>query len=91
MEEFKEPLTIKELSITPNPVAEKATITATQAYHNASLLVFSTLGKETISYPWPEGETTMQLDIRRFLPGTYQLILLTNTNNKEVGKLVVGR
>ncbi len=91
MEELKEPLTIKELSITPNPVAEKATITATQAYHNASLLVFSTLGKETISYPWPEGETTMQLDIRRFLPGTYQLILLTNTNNKEVGKLVVGR
>ncbi len=91
MEELKEPLTIKELSITPNPATEKATITATQAYHNASLLVFSTLGKETISYPWLEGETTMQLDIHRFLPGTYQLILLTNTNNKEVGKLVVGR
>lgn len=91
MEELKEPLTIKELSITPNPVAEKATITATQAYHSASLLIFSTLGKETISYPWPEGETIMQLDIRRFPSGTYQLILLTNTTHKEVGKLVVGR
>jgi len=91
MEEPEEPLTLKELSITPNPATEKATITATQAYHNASLLIFSTLGKETISYPWPEGETTMQLDVHRFPSGTYQLILLTNTTHKEVGKLVVGR
>jgi len=91
MEEPEEPLSLKELSITPNPATEKATITATQAYHNASLLIFNMTGKETISYPWPEGKTTMQLDVHRFLPGTYQLILLTNTNNKEVGKLVVGR
>lgn len=91
MEEFKEPLIIKELSIAPNPAIENVSITATQAYHNASLLLFSALGKETISYPWPEGETSLQLDVRRFSSGTYQLILLTNTNNKEIGKLVVGR
>jgi len=91
MEEPEEPITLKELSITPNPATENVTITATQAYHHASLLIFSTLGKETISYPWPEGETTMQLDVHRFPSGTYQLILLTNTNNKEVGKLVVGK
>jgi len=91
MEELKEPLTLKELSITPNPATEKVSITATQAYHNASLLIFSTLVKETISYPWPEDETTMQLDVRRFPSGTYQLILLTNTTHKEIGMLVVGR
>jgi hypothetical protein len=91
IEEFKEPIHIKELKLSPNPASNDVTITATQSYKEGTLLIYDFGGKTVAAYPWPCGESTLHIPLNNAPRGIYQLILVTNTNNKEVGKLVVGR
>jgi len=91
IEEFKEPIHIKELKLSPNPASSEVTITATQPYREGTLFIYDFGGKTVAAYPWPCGESTLHISLHNAPRGIYQLILVTNTTNKEVGKLVVGR
>ncbi len=91
IEEFKEPVHIKELKLSPNPASNEVTVTATQPYKEGTLFIYDFGGKTVAAYPWPCGESTLHISLHNAPRGIYQLILVTNTTNKEVGKLVVGR
>jgi len=91
IEEFKEPIHIKELILSPNPASNEVSITATQPYKEGTLFIYDFGGKTVAAYPWPCDESTLHIPLHNAPRGIYQLILVTNTTNKEVGKLVVGR
>jgi hypothetical protein len=91
IEEFKEPVHIKELKLSPNPASNEVTITTTQSYKEGTLFIYDFGGKTVAAYPWPCGESTLHIPLHNAPRGIYQLILVTNTTNKEVGKLVVGK